>query len=351
VRALRDRSELFEGADNVIKLGPHRFFVNTQPLELSIVPRDGGLAVHLTGTDFFEPSTTPPAHEREGPLGPEPPQRDPGASTAGSSSPTDAARGRAGDRGLTLSRLREDALTRRRSWRRCARVPPSATTRATSAACTTSTPRHPRALVGAPPHRGHAAPRRPRPRPRRAARSSAPRRGRPRRSSPAVAAARGASSRSRARPARGRARRRAHPLPSRRRRRSWGSPPTPPDERVRAARYLVEELGAEPRALRPLGRGRGAPRGLLQQLQEDGARSPFEDDLRALEPTPPSASPWPALAGGLRGADPRTRAAFGASARWPWSPTDASSARPAAAVLEARVEGLLGSTRASTSGR
>ncbi len=54
LRTLRDRSELFEGADNVIKLGRHRFFVNTQSLELTIVPRDGGLAIHLTGTDFFE---------------------------------------------------------------------------------------------------------------------------------------------------------------------------------------------------------------------------------------------------------------------------------------------------------
>ncbi len=54
LRALRDRSDLFEGADNVIKFGRHRFFVNTQPLELTIVPRDGLLAVHLTGTDYFE---------------------------------------------------------------------------------------------------------------------------------------------------------------------------------------------------------------------------------------------------------------------------------------------------------
>jgi Tfp pilus assembly protein PilZ len=54
LRVLRDRSELFEGADNVIKFGRHRFFVNTQPLELTVVPRDGALAIHLTGTDFFE---------------------------------------------------------------------------------------------------------------------------------------------------------------------------------------------------------------------------------------------------------------------------------------------------------
>lgn len=58
-RALRDRSDLFEGAANVIKLGPHRFFVNTQALELGIIPREGGLALHLAGTDFFEPIEDP----------------------------------------------------------------------------------------------------------------------------------------------------------------------------------------------------------------------------------------------------------------------------------------------------
>jgi hypothetical protein len=56
VRALRDRSELFEEGGDVIKLGPrHRFSVNTQELDLTVLPRGDGLAVHLTGTDFIEP--------------------------------------------------------------------------------------------------------------------------------------------------------------------------------------------------------------------------------------------------------------------------------------------------------
>ncbi len=56
VRALRDRSELFEDGGNVIKLGPrHRFSVNTQTLDLTLLPRGDHLAVHLTGTDFMEP--------------------------------------------------------------------------------------------------------------------------------------------------------------------------------------------------------------------------------------------------------------------------------------------------------
>src|SRR5690606_7883241 len=55
VRSLRDRSELFEAGGSVIRLGPrHRFSVNTQPLDLTILPRGDGLAVHLTGTDYYE---------------------------------------------------------------------------------------------------------------------------------------------------------------------------------------------------------------------------------------------------------------------------------------------------------
>ncbi|MDQ3288988.1 MAG: DNA repair ATPase [Pseudomonadota bacterium] len=55
VRALRDRSDLFEDGGNVIKLGRHRFSVSTQPLDLTILPRGDELALHLTGTDYMEP--------------------------------------------------------------------------------------------------------------------------------------------------------------------------------------------------------------------------------------------------------------------------------------------------------
>ena len=53
-RGLRDRQELFEGGDNIVKLGRHRFNINTEPMDLSLVPRKGGMAYHITGTDFFE---------------------------------------------------------------------------------------------------------------------------------------------------------------------------------------------------------------------------------------------------------------------------------------------------------
>ena len=61
LRGLRDKLDLFEaGADGeVIKLGAHRFAVNTEPLELMIVPWQDGLAVHLAGTDFHEPLDDP----------------------------------------------------------------------------------------------------------------------------------------------------------------------------------------------------------------------------------------------------------------------------------------------------
>ena len=58
LRSLRDKTDIYEEGGNVIKLGPrHKFSVNTQALDLTIIPRDGALNIHLTGTDFFEPIT------------------------------------------------------------------------------------------------------------------------------------------------------------------------------------------------------------------------------------------------------------------------------------------------------
>ncbi|MEM9188304.1 MAG: DNA repair ATPase [Myxococcota bacterium] len=54
LRAMRDKLELFEEGEDLIKFGKHRFTVNTQPLELSLVPREGEMALHLTGTNFYE---------------------------------------------------------------------------------------------------------------------------------------------------------------------------------------------------------------------------------------------------------------------------------------------------------
>ena len=57
VRQLKDRKELFVDGTNIIKLGKHKFAVNTQELELSIVPHEEEMCFHLAGTDFFEPIT------------------------------------------------------------------------------------------------------------------------------------------------------------------------------------------------------------------------------------------------------------------------------------------------------
>ncbi|MBA3707950.1 MAG: DNA repair ATPase, partial [Planctomycetes bacterium] len=54
VRRLRDRSEIFDG--DAVRLGRHRFSVNTQPLELAMVPKPGTdgpeMYFHITGTDY-----------------------------------------------------------------------------------------------------------------------------------------------------------------------------------------------------------------------------------------------------------------------------------------------------------
>ncbi|MGP5686278.1 DNA repair ATPase [Psychrobacter glacincola] len=58
-KSLKDKSDLFEDGGQIIKLGKHRFSVNTQPLDLTLLSRqqsDGNrvLNLHLTGTDYYE---------------------------------------------------------------------------------------------------------------------------------------------------------------------------------------------------------------------------------------------------------------------------------------------------------
>ncbi|HPD46320.1 MAG TPA: DNA repair ATPase [Anaerohalosphaeraceae bacterium] len=57
VRQLKDRQALFVDGDNIIRLGRHRFRVNRQPLEGTIVRRGDKMFYHLTGTGFFEEIT------------------------------------------------------------------------------------------------------------------------------------------------------------------------------------------------------------------------------------------------------------------------------------------------------
>nr|WP_245833816.1 DNA repair ATPase [Streptomyces aidingensis] len=57
-RSLRDRTELY-GADGTVRLGRHRFGVNSQPVDLTLVPQDGALVFAVTGTDYRAPVTDP----------------------------------------------------------------------------------------------------------------------------------------------------------------------------------------------------------------------------------------------------------------------------------------------------
>ncbi len=54
VRKLKDTQDLYEDGENIIKLGKHKFGVNKQPLDLTIVYKDETLKYHLTGTDFYQ---------------------------------------------------------------------------------------------------------------------------------------------------------------------------------------------------------------------------------------------------------------------------------------------------------
>jgi len=55
LRALRDKSDIYEQGGKVIRLGPrHKFSVNSQDLDLTIIPRGDELYAHLSGTDYYE---------------------------------------------------------------------------------------------------------------------------------------------------------------------------------------------------------------------------------------------------------------------------------------------------------
>ena len=57
VRKLRDKRELSDG--DGVKLGGFTFSVTKSAIDLVMVPREGGLSLHLTGTDFFSPLDAP----------------------------------------------------------------------------------------------------------------------------------------------------------------------------------------------------------------------------------------------------------------------------------------------------
>ncbi|WP_420161718.1 DNA repair ATPase [Nocardiopsis sp. CNT-189] len=58
-RALLDRIDLYDDGGETLRLGRHRFAVNTQPIDLTMVPHRGEMAVTVTGTDFRQPVRDP----------------------------------------------------------------------------------------------------------------------------------------------------------------------------------------------------------------------------------------------------------------------------------------------------
>ncbi|GAA6136448.1 DNA repair ATPase [Arenicella sp. 4NH20-0111] len=60
IRSLRDKSDIYEDGGKVIKLGTkHKFSVNQQDLDLTIIPRDNKLFFHLIGTNYYEEVCNP----------------------------------------------------------------------------------------------------------------------------------------------------------------------------------------------------------------------------------------------------------------------------------------------------
>ncbi|BCL71233.1 hypothetical protein TUMSATVNIG1_31980 [Vibrio nigripulchritudo] len=55
LRSLRDNQDIFEDGGKILRLGKHRFSVNQQPLDVTLVEHDDELSTHISGTDFYQP--------------------------------------------------------------------------------------------------------------------------------------------------------------------------------------------------------------------------------------------------------------------------------------------------------
>ncbi|UJP66062.1 DNA repair ATPase [Mongoliitalea daihaiensis] len=63
IRALKDKNELFEDGNQVIKLGEYRFAVNQQKLDLTMLVKNNTYHFHLTGTSYYEAVHAPEMEE------------------------------------------------------------------------------------------------------------------------------------------------------------------------------------------------------------------------------------------------------------------------------------------------
>ncbi|GHF97004.1 DNA repair ATPase [Thalassotalea marina] len=54
VRALRDKSDIYSADGSLVKIGDHQFSVNKQQPELTLLPRDNEMLLHISGSEYFE---------------------------------------------------------------------------------------------------------------------------------------------------------------------------------------------------------------------------------------------------------------------------------------------------------
>lgn len=54
IRALRDKSDIYSADGSLVKIGEHQFSVNKQKLELTLLPRDESMLLHISGSEYFE---------------------------------------------------------------------------------------------------------------------------------------------------------------------------------------------------------------------------------------------------------------------------------------------------------
>ncbi|MDR2209054.1 MAG: AAA family ATPase, partial [Azoarcus sp.] len=55
IRSVRDQSELVSDDGHTLRFGKHVFTISRQALDLTLVPREGVLQFHLSGTDYYTP--------------------------------------------------------------------------------------------------------------------------------------------------------------------------------------------------------------------------------------------------------------------------------------------------------
>ncbi len=54
IRALRDKTDIYSADGSLVTIGDHQFSVNKQKLELTLLPRDDEMVLHISGSDYFE---------------------------------------------------------------------------------------------------------------------------------------------------------------------------------------------------------------------------------------------------------------------------------------------------------